>query len=86
MKAEVSGVGIVIVLHKGKVYALDSACTHEKGPLDEGSIDNDEIVCPWHAGAYHLDTGKADENTPWVHDTRSYAVGTSDDGELFIDL
>jgi nitrite reductase/ring-hydroxylating ferredoxin subunit len=83
VKAELAGKGIVIVLHNGKIYALDSECTHEGGPLDEGTIEGDEIVCPWHRGKYYIKTGKADEETKWVHDTRSYKLEEDGSGELF---
>jgi nitrite reductase/ring-hydroxylating ferredoxin subunit len=50
-------------------------------------MDGDEIICPWHAGAYNIMTGKANENTNWVHDTPVYKV-TEDpaSGELSVEI
>jgi nitrite reductase/ring-hydroxylating ferredoxin subunit len=71
---EVNGKMLVVLMLQGRVYALDAVCTHEGGPLNEGSIDGNEIICPWHSGAYNIATGKANENTPWVSDINSYRV------------
>jgi len=83
VKAEVVGKNLVVVLHKGRVYALDSICTHVGGPLEEGTIQGDEIVCPWHQGRYNIRTGKADPETKWVHDTPSYKIEEDNSGGLF---
>ena len=86
LKANVSGKEYVVVLHNGKVNALDELCTHEHGPLSDGSVDKDELICPWHSGAFNIETGKASENTPWATDTVHYAVEEDPSGELFIVL
>jgi nitrite reductase/ring-hydroxylating ferredoxin subunit len=86
IKANVAGKDYAIVLHNGSVHALDGLCTHEQGPLFEGSVDNNELICPWHSGAFDIETGKADENTPWVTDTRHYAVEEDESGELLIQI
>ncbi|MBI2213347.1 MAG: Rieske 2Fe-2S domain-containing protein [Acidobacteria bacterium] len=38
-------------------FATDDACPHRGGPLSEGDILGDEIVCPWHLWSFRLDTG-----------------------------
>ncbi|MCL5427835.1 MAG: Rieske 2Fe-2S domain-containing protein [Candidatus Marsarchaeota archaeon] len=86
IKASVAGRDFVLVLHNGRVNALDGLCTHEQGPLFEGSVDGDGLVCPWHSGVFDIETGKANENTPWVTDTAHYDVGEDQSGELFIEL
>ncbi len=75
----------VLILHNGKVNALNEECTHEKGPLEQGYIDGDELICPWHSGAFNVETGKANENTTWVTDTKHYSIKEID-GELYIEL
>ena len=44
---------------EGKVCALDNKCSHQGGPLGEGSIENGLLRCPWHGWDYHPCTGKA---------------------------
>ena len=84
IKADVSGKSYVIVLHNGVVNALDELCTHEHGPLHEGYVDGNELICPWHSGAFTIETGKANENTPWATDTNHYKVEADSAGELAI--
>jgi nitrite reductase/ring-hydroxylating ferredoxin subunit len=84
--AVVQGKKIAIVLHKGNVYAINSVCNHMGGPLDKGHVEGDEIICPWHAGAYSIITGKADEKTKWVHDTNIYKIAEDKSGDLSVDV
>ena len=32
----------------GQFYAIDDTCPHADGPLSEGSIEGEEVECPWH--------------------------------------
>lgn len=45
----------------GQIYALNNRCSHARGPLTEGEIDQKEacVVCPWHYTKFDLKTGKA---------------------------
>jgi len=38
-------------------FAVDDACTHEDGPLGEGVLDGDTVLCPYHDWRYDLATG-----------------------------
>ncbi len=87
VKAEINGKVFSVFLHAGKIHVLDGTCTHEGGPLYDGSIDNNELICPWHSGAYAVDTGKASENTPWVTDITAYETKIDKDtGEISIEM
>jgi nitrite reductase/ring-hydroxylating ferredoxin subunit len=39
------------------VHALDNTCPHRGGPLAEGDIIGEEIVCPWHLWAFDVRSG-----------------------------
>ena len=41
----------------GAFYATDGYCTHEKAHLGEGLVDDFEIECPLHFGAFDYRTG-----------------------------
>jgi nitrite reductase/ring-hydroxylating ferredoxin subunit len=83
----VGEVSLAVVKHGGKVYALDGKCTHEGGSLGEGYMDNNELICPLHSGAYSIESGKANENTPWVSDVRAYMIrADSASRELYVDV
>ncbi len=85
--ASAAGKDFAVVKVEGIVYVLDGKCTHQGGPLGEGSIDNGELICPWHAGAFDYKTGKANENTHWVTDINTYKARVdSTDGEIYIEF
>lgn len=59
MKAvEVAGENICLVNVEGKYYAIGNVCTHEDGPLAEGTLEGYEIECPWHGSKFDIRTGK----------------------------
>ena len=61
---EVSASGHTLCLANvaGTVAVLDGTCPHEGGPLGEGSIENGRVVCPWHAFAFDVRTGTAEDD------------------------
>jgi nitrite reductase (NADH) small subunit len=46
----------------GTIAVLDGTCPHEGGPLGEGSIENGRVVCPWHAFAFDVRSGAAEDD------------------------
>jgi len=38
-------------------YATDNTCPHRGGPLGEGDVLGNEIVCPWHFWSFQIETG-----------------------------
>ncbi len=38
-------------------YALDNTCPHRGGPLGQGDLIGDELVCPWHLWGFDVATG-----------------------------
>jgi nitrite reductase/ring-hydroxylating ferredoxin subunit len=42
----------------GTFHAIGAICPHENGPLHEGEVDGEAIVCPWHAFDFHVATGE----------------------------
>ena len=49
--------GLVVVRRGDLVWALKETCSHAGGPLAQGTLDGDTIVCPWHASAFRLSDG-----------------------------
>ena len=47
----------VLVRRGDVVSALKEACSHAGGPLSEGTLHGDTIVCPWHHSAFSLADG-----------------------------
>jgi 3-phenylpropionate/trans-cinnamate dioxygenase ferredoxin component len=44
---------------EGKIYAIEDVCTHDGGPLDQGELEGDRIVCPRHGATFDVRTGDA---------------------------
>lgn len=42
----------------GEIYAISDVCTHDDGPLVEGHLDGDCIVCPRHGARFNIKTGQ----------------------------
>ena len=54
-------------------FATDSICTHGKGLLSEGFVEDGCIECPLHQGRFDIRTGKA-QCAPVTVDLRTFAV------------
>ena len=54
---EAEGKQIALIKKDGKFFALDNICCHMGGPIGEGSLEGDTIVCPWHGWNYNIKTG-----------------------------
>ena len=48
----------VFNLGGGRFRAVSPACPHEDGPLAEGWVEGDSVVCPWHGYDFDLGTGR----------------------------
>jgi 3-phenylpropionate/trans-cinnamate dioxygenase ferredoxin component len=64
----------------GTVYAIEDRCTHDDGPLVEGTFDTDActIECPRHGSLFDLRTGKP-KTLPAYVPVDTYAVIIEDD-------
>jgi nitrite reductase/ring-hydroxylating ferredoxin subunit len=57
-KVEVDGTPIMLARRGGKVFALAESCAHLGGPLSEGELKEDSVVCPWHGSRFALEDGR----------------------------
>ena len=48
---------LAVSLKDGKLGAVSNACNHVGGPLGEGRLDGDYIICPWHNWKFHRCSG-----------------------------
>ena len=46
----------------GSIRALEGICPHRGGPLGQGAMYGENVVCPWHAWEFDSTTGQADGN------------------------
>ena len=43
----------------GEIFCLDDICTHDGGPLSDGTLADHTIACPRHGAKFDICTGKA---------------------------
>jgi len=68
----------------GTYYAIDDVCTHDGGPLDQGTLEGDQIECPRHGARFDVTDGRA-LTLPAVQPVRSYPVQV-EGGEIRVEL
>ena len=75
---------IALTYRDGQFSAVSGVCNHVGGPLGDGRLDGDYIVCPWHNYKFHFRTG---EGEPGYEEDRvpSYALKIEGD-HLFVNL
>ena len=55
---EVKGTAIALFNVQGTIYATDNTCLHRGGPLGEGELMGEVVICPWHQWEYNVRTGE----------------------------
>ena len=65
---------IALACKDGEFSAISGVCNHAGGPLGEGTLDGEYVVCPWHYWKFHCRTGEGEpgyeEDRVPVHDVR----------------
>ena len=54
----VDGRRVALVRRGDVVHALDDSCPHSGGPLSEGRVHGDTLVCPYHGWTWGLEDGR----------------------------
>jgi 3-phenylpropionate/trans-cinnamate dioxygenase ferredoxin component len=71
---EIGFTGIALFNLDGEIYAIEDMCTHDGGPLVEGTVVNGcEVKCPRHGARFDIRTGAA-LSFPAFEPTRTFAV------------
>jgi 3-phenylpropionate/trans-cinnamate dioxygenase ferredoxin subunit len=82
---EVNRTRIALFNLDGEIYAIEDVCTHDGGPLVEGTLVNGcQIQCPRHGARFDIRTGAA-LSFPAFEPTRTYAVQIQE-GMIWIEL
>jgi nitrite reductase/ring-hydroxylating ferredoxin subunit/multimeric flavodoxin WrbA len=68
----------------GRIAVISGACNHAGGPLGDGRIEGQYLVCPWHGWKYHATTGKGEPGFE-ADAVPSHAVRV-EGGHLLVDL
>jgi nitrite reductase (NADH) small subunit len=73
----------VFRLRNGRLRAVSAICPHAGGPLADGQIDDEIVICPLHQHTYDLATGRARSGQP---DLRSYPAEVGADGQVVVQI
>jgi nitrite reductase (NADH) small subunit len=65
----------------GNVFAVDGKCPHRGGPLADGMLIGEKVVCPLHAHRFHGLTGECEESGVCAIETYPAEVH---DGAVFV--
>lgn len=68
----------------GGLFATQALCPHARGPLADGLIGSTTVLCPLHAFAFDLQTGRCLNGS--CSDLRPYVVSAGPDGEILLEL
>jgi nitrite reductase (NADH) small subunit len=82
-EASADGVGICLANLNGELAAIDNLCPHRGGPLGQGWLEDESVVCPWHSWTFHLKTGVAE--FPVKHRQTVFPLRVEGD-EVLVDL
>lgn len=58
---------------EGAFYAIEDVCTHDDGPLGQGTLEKDVVECPRHGARFSVRTG-AVLRMPAVAPIRTFPV------------
>ena len=57
-----------------RFVACENACPHRGGPLAEGDLIGDEIVCPWHLWGFDVRSGLCPGNAEFAIATHEVKI------------
>jgi len=78
MLDEYQGTPVGLFNIDGEFFAIYDVCTHDGGPLVEGELHGDVIVCPRHGARFDVKTG-AVRTLPAYAPVPTYQVKTEGD-------
>ncbi len=57
-RVDAAGIPAVLLKDGKAIYAIAATCSHLGGPLDEGSLQEGNVVqCPWHGSCFRMTDG-----------------------------
>lgn len=73
----------VFHLRGGELRAVSAVCPHAGGPLADGQIDGQVVICPLHQHTYDLTTGCS---LSGQKDLRVYTAEVTAEGDVVVGL
>jgi len=70
---DADGTPLVLVREGKTIHALADRCTHQAGPLHEGTLEDGCLTCPWHGSSFRISDGSV-VHGPSVHPQPAFDV------------
>jgi nitrite reductase/ring-hydroxylating ferredoxin subunit len=67
----------------GEIICFDGTCPHAGGPLGQGVVEGEMLVCPWHGWQYRCRTGVNDSDEDLILEQFPVLVSN---GDIFIEV
>jgi nitrite reductase (NADH) small subunit len=67
----------------GTVFATQAECPHKNGPLADGLVGADSVICPLHAWKFDLQTS---ETTASACKLKTFSVTLDADGQMTLSV
>jgi nitrite reductase (NADH) small subunit len=68
---------------EGQVLAVQADCPHRGGPLADGLLGGNTLICPLHARKFDLETGKGETEDCSLE---TYAARLNRAGQIVVEL
>ena len=81
---EIDDKAIVLFNIADEIFAIGDVCSHDDGPLGDGSLNGFEIKCPRHGASFDICTGQV-LSLPAIVDIPAYPVRIID-GQIEIGI
>lgn len=75
---------LAVIAVGGELSVISGLCNHAGGPLGNGTLEGDYVVCPWHQWRFHRATGKGEPGSE-QDCVPAYCTKIAD-GRLMVDL
>lgn len=75
---------LAVSFRDGSFGVISAVCNHIGGPLGDGRVDGDYVVCPWHNWKFHHRTGEGEPG--YEADCVPRYEHRIDNGRLLVDL
>ena len=83
-QATVGHLTLAITWQNGEFGAISGLCNHAGGPLGQGRLDGEYVVCPWHHWKFHCRTGLGEPG--YEEDAVPSHAVKIETGHLFVSL
>jgi|SRR5579875_394031 len=80
---EANGATYAVCNADGDFHCLEGICPHAGGPLGQGTLSGNHVVCPWHGWEFDCRTGANDFDEDLQVQTYPVVV---QNGEILIDV